>query len=209
MISALEALECLREGNRRYASNDPSRCLCTNQARRSELVAGQKPFAVILGCSDSRVPPELIFDQGLGDLFVIRVAGNIINSAVIGSIEFAVDQFGTQLVVIMGHSGCAAVRTALEELERPAESLSPHISSIIDLIRPGVEPLLETDLRQNRDALAQEAVRANSRAAAQRLRQGSPSIGQKVQNNTLLVVCAEYSLETGVVDFFDTLPGTG
>jgi carbonic anhydrase len=209
MISAKEALDRLREGNQRYVLHDQSRCLCTGLERRSETAAGQKPFAVILGCSDSRVPPELIFDQGLGDLFVIRVAGNVIDPTVIGSIEYAVEQFRTQLVVVMGHSRCGAVCATLNELEHPAENLSPHIRSIVDLIRPAVEPLLKTDLQQNRDALEQEAVRANSSAAAHHLRQGSPVIKQLIKNGTLLVVCAEYSLETGIVVFFHGLPETG
>src|SRR6185436_13322298 len=116
MISASEALKRLMEGNRRFVSGDRSGESLTGQARRSELTTGQEPFAIILGCSDSRVPAELVFDQGLGDLFVIRVAGNIVASSQIGSVEFAAERFGTPLVVVLGHSQCGAVKATLEEL---------------------------------------------------------------------------------------------
>lgn len=208
-IPPLEALERLREGNRRFVSDVQGRGTLTGQTRRSELVAGQEPFAIILGCSDSRVPAEIIFDQGLGDLFVIRVAGNIVASSQVGSVELAAEQFGTRLVVVLGHSMCGAVLATLEELERPTESRSPNLRSIVDRIRPAVETLLETELRQNRDTLVRHAVRANIRASANHLRHGSQILEQLIQRDWLLVVGAEYSLETGVVDFFEGLPGTG
>jgi carbonic anhydrase len=208
MISALEALERLQEGNRRFVSDVRDRRTHTNQARRRELVAGQAPFAIILGCSDSRAPAEIIFDQGLGDLFVIRVAGNIVAPSQVGSVEFAADRFGTRLVVVLGHSMCGAVLATLEELERPTESRSPNLRSIVDRIRPSVEGLLETELRQNPDTLVSQAVRANTRASADHLRSGSPVLEQLIQRDGLLVVGAEYSLETGVVDFFDGVPET-
>lgn len=205
MIPAGDALDRLREGNRRFVSDDPDRCTLTSQARRSEVMEGQEPFAIILGCSDSRVPAEIIFDQGLGDLFVIRVAGNIVAASQIGSIEFAADRFGTRLVVVLGHSMCGAVLATLEELERSTESRSPNLRSIVDRIRPSVEPLLETELRQNPDALVQHAVRANIRAAANHLRHGSQVLEHLIQEDQLVVVGAEYSLETGVVNWFDGL----
>src|SRR4249919_915041 len=121
MISALEALERLREGNRRFVSDVRSRDTLSSQTRRRELAAGQEPFAIILGCSDSRVPAEIIFDQGLGDLFVIRVAGNIVASSQVGSVEYAAEQFGTPLVVVLGHSRCGAILATLEQLRRPRE----------------------------------------------------------------------------------------
>src|SRR5271157_2642032 len=114
MISAREALDRLKEGNRRFASDLRSRDLPTGQTRRRELAAGQEPFAIILGCSDSRVPAEIVFDQGLGDLFVIRVAGNIVAPSQIGSVEFAAERFGTRLVVVLGHSSCGAIEAAIE-----------------------------------------------------------------------------------------------
>ena len=203
MILALEALERLREGNRRFVSGGGGHNIVTSQTRRSELVAGQAPFAIILGCSDSRVPAEIVFDQGLGDLFVIRVAGNIVAPSLVGSIEFAAARFGTRLVVVLGHTMCGAVLATLEELERPSEGRSPNLHSIVDRIRPAVETLLETDLRQNPEALLRQAIRANIRASVNHLRHGSQILERLIQAEGLLVVAAEYSLETGVVDFFD------
>ena len=124
MISTREALERLREGNRRFVSGMRRNATLTNQTRRSELAAGQEPFAIILGCSDSRVPAEIVFDQGLGDLFVIRVAGNIVASSQIGSVEFAAERFSIPLVVVLGHSRCGAVLATLEELMRSKENQS-------------------------------------------------------------------------------------
>jgi carbonic anhydrase len=203
MITAQEALERLREGNQRFASNVWSLDTRTSEARRGELMAGQEPFAAILGCSDSRVPVEIIFDQGLGDLFVIRVAGNIVAPSGIGSVEFTAERYGTRLVVVLGHSRCGAVMATLEELQRPTEIQSRNLRSIVDRVRPSVEGLLATELRHDPDALVHHAVRANIRASVNQLRHGSQIIEQLVQSDGLLVVGAEYSLETGVVDFFD------
>lgn len=209
MTSAHAALERLREGNRRFVAGVQSRGTLASQARRSELVTGQAPFAAILGCSDSRVPVEIIFDQGLGDLFVIRVAGNVVAPSQIGSVEFAAERFGTQLVVVLGHSRCGAVLATLEELQRPTASQSQNLRSIVDRVRPAVEGLLATELRHDADALLRHAVRANIRASANHLRHGSQVIEQLVQRDGLLVVGAEYSLETGIVDFFDGVPEAG
>ncbi|MBW3566099.1 MAG: carbonic anhydrase [Acidobacteria bacterium] len=203
MIPAHEALERLREGNRRFVGDAPAHDALDSETRRSELLEGQEPFAIILGCSDSRVPAELVFDQGLGDLFVIRVAGNIVAPSQVGSVEFAAEQFGTRLVVAMGHSMCGAIVATLEELERPTTGRSTNLASIVDRIRPSVEGLLETSLRNDREALIRQAVRANIRAAADHLRHGSPILEQLILSEGLVVVGAEYSLETGVVDFFD------
>jgi carbonic anhydrase len=208
MISAQEALERLREGNRRFVSGVRSVDALTSQTQRDELVAGQHPFAVILGCSDSRVPVEIIFDQGLGDLFVIRVAGNIVAASQIGSIEFAAEQFDTRLVVVLGHSRCGAVQATLDELQRPTQDQSRSLRSIVDHIRPAVEELLTTELRRDPEALVQQAVRANVRASARSLRQGSEVLEELIQGHGLVVVGAEYSLETGVVDFFDGVPAS-
>jgi carbonic anhydrase len=207
MISAHEALQRLREGNRRFVADDLGPTTVTSQARRRELVAGQAPFAIVLGCSDSRAPAEIVFDQGLGDLFVIRVAGNVVAPSQIGSIEFAAERFGSRLVVVLGHSLCGAVAATLEELERPTEMRSPHLRSIVDRIRPAVETLLEDGARHAPDELARRAIRANIRASANQLRHGSLLLEQLVQQDGLLIVGAEYSLETGLVDFFDGVPG--
>lgn len=206
MITALEALAQLRDGNSRYVVDVKSREVLPSRARRIELAARQEPFAAILGCSDSRVPVEIVFDQGLGDLFVIRVAGNIVAPSQIGSVEFAAENFGTRLVVVLGHSNCGAIGATLEQLQRPRENQSRNLRSIVDLIRPSVEGLLATDLRHDHNALVHHAVRANIRASVRQLAHGSEVIEQLVRGDGLLVVGAEYSLETGVVDFFDGVP---
>jgi carbonic anhydrase len=209
MITAREGLERLRAGNDRFASDDQNRDALTGRARRAELATGQEPFAIILGCSDSRVPAEIVFDQGLGDLFVIRVAGNIVASSQVGSVEFAAARFGTRLVVVLGHSQCGAITATLEELQQPTENQSRNLRSIVDRVRPSVEALLSTELRHDRDALVEQAVRANIRASADHLRHGSELLEQLIESDGLLVVGAEYSLETGVVEFFDGMPKDG
>jgi len=206
MISAREALERLWQGNRQFVSDVRRRDTLTNRARRKELAAGQEPFAIILGCSDSRVPAEIVFDQGLGALFVIRVAGNIVASSQVGSVEFAAARFGTRLVVVLGHSQCGAVLATLDELQQPTGNQSRNLRSIVDRVRPSVEALLATDLRHDPEALVREAVRANVRVSVNHLRHGSEVLEQLIQSDGLLVVGAEYSLETGVVDFFDGVP---
>jgi carbonic anhydrase len=208
VISAREALALLREGNHRFVSEVSNRDTFESRARRLELAAGQEPFAAILGCSDSRVPVEIVFDQGLGDLFVIRVAGNIVAPSLIGSVEFAAERFGTRLVVVLGHSRCGAIEATLAQLQRPVENQSHNLHSIVDFIRPGIEGLLATELKHDHDALVREACRANIRASVNHLRHGSDIIENLVQNAGLMVVGAEYSLETGVVDFFENLPAT-
>lgn len=201
MIPAMEALERLREGNRHFVAD--IRRQKEIAPRRAEVAAAQEPFAIVLGCSDSRVPAELIFDQGLGDLFVIRVAGNIVAPSQIGSVEFAAARFHTRLVVVMGHSNCGAITATLEELGRPSENQSRNLRAIVDRIRPAVAPLIKTKLKDDYEALVGEAVRANVRVAADHLRHGSEILEQLIEREGLLIVGAEYSLETGVVDFFD------
>ena len=205
MILAREALALLQEGNRRFVAEISNRDAIASRARRLELAASQEPFAAILGCSDSRVPVEIVFDQGLGDLFVIRVAGNIVAPSLIGSVEFAAEKFGTRLVVVLGHTRCGAIETTLQQLQRPTENQSRNLHSIVDLIRPSVEGLLTTALRHDLLALGRAAVRANIRASVLHLRHGSDIIQQLIQKAGLMVVGAEYSLETGVVEFFDGL----
>ena len=202
-ITALDALERLRVGNHRFASGMGSVDDLSNRARRAELVAGQQPFAIVLGCSDSRVPAEIVFDQGVGDLFVIRVAGNVVAPSQVGSVEFAAERFGTRLVVVLGHSQCGAVLATLEELRRPNENQSRNLRSIVDRIRPSVEGLLATALGMDPDALVHEAVRANVRVSANQLRHGSELLERLIDHDGLLVVGAEYSLESGMVDIFD------
>lgn len=209
MLSAREALQRLIDGNRRFADGIQDQCSEAAQAKRRELVAGQAPFAIVLGCSDSRVPAELVFDQGLGDLFVIRVAGNVVAPSQIGSIEFAAEQFGTRLVVVLGHSKCGAIQATLEQLQHALQDRSPNLRSIVDRIRPAVEPLLDSPVVEERDKLVERAVRANIRMSANQLRHGSQILEQLVDRGDLLIVGAEYSLETGVVDFFDGVSTEG
>ena len=206
MIPALEALARLREGNARFVHEVRGRAPVGNTVRRRELEDGQAPFAIILGCSDSRVPAEIVFDQGLGDLFVIRVAGNIVAPSQVGSVEFAAARFDVRLVVVMGHTNCGAIQATLEEMGRPSDAQSKNLRAIVDRIRPALEPLKATELVRNPERLMHEAGRANVRASTSHLRHGSEVLEQLIQTNGLLVVGAEYSLATGVVDFFDGLP---
>jgi carbonic anhydrase len=209
MTAAQEALDRLREGNRRFVAGAGSMHMVAGETRRNQLLEGQQPFAIILGCSDSRVPAEIVFDQGLGNLFVIRIAGNIVAPSQIGSVEFAAERFGTPLVVVLGHSRCGAISATLEEIVRPATHQSRHLHSIVERVRPSVEPLLATELRHDPEALVQHAVRANVRVSAGHLRHGSEILERRIQENELLIVGAEYSLETGIVDFFDGVPQAG
>jgi carbonic anhydrase len=179
------------------------RAAAVSRARREELAAGQEPFAIILGCSDSRVPAEIVFDQGLGDLFVIRVAGNIVAPSQVESVEFAAARFETRLVVVLGHTSCGAIQATVDELGRRSEEQSRNLRSIVDRIRPAVEPLLGTSLARDRDALMHQAVRANIRMSANQLRHGSNVLEQLIETGGLRVVGAEYSLDTGEVEFFD------
>lgn len=202
MMSARAALTALMEGNARFVADLG---VGEVRSRRRELPAGQEPMAIILGCSDARVPAEIIFDQGLGDLFVIRVAGNIVAPSQVGSVEFAAAAFGTRLVVVLGHSNCGAIHATLEQLTRPSREQSPNLRSIVNRIRPAVEGLLERGAT-DRDALVHDAVRANIRMSANHLRHGSEVLEQAIERDGLLIVGAEYSLESGVVDFFDGVP---
>lgn len=206
MISGQEALARLRAGNRAFVASVHDAAATPGQVRRLPLPDAQAPFAIVLGCSDSRVPAELVFGQGFGDLFVIRVAGNIVAPSQVGSVEFAAARFGTRLAVVLGHTQCGAITATLDELRQPASHQSPNLRSIVDRIRPSVEPLLATAPGLGPEALLAHAVRANVRAAAHHLRHGSEVLERLVEHNGLLIVGAEYCLETGVVEFFDGVP---
>jgi carbonic anhydrase len=202
-VSASTALVRLREGNRRFAADQCISNTLPTQAQRLELLAYQTPFAIILGCSDSRVPAELIFDQGLGDLFVIRVAGNIVAPSQIGSVEFAVSRYHTRLVVVLGHSHCGAVTATIESLLDGEDSESRNIAAIVNRVKPAVKGFLDTDLRYDRLALHRASVRANVRASVNHLRHGSEIIESLIAQDGLVVIGAEYALETGMVHFFE------
>ncbi len=205
-INACEALAMLRDGNARFV--DGERCIDTylSHTKLDEHLDGQAPFAIVLGCSDSRVPVEIIFDAGLGDLFVIRVAGNIVAPSLIGSVELAAEKFGSRLVVVLGHSGCGAVDVALSTLEDHTTQAPGHVNAIVEKIRPVIEPVFSAANGAGRDALMASSVRANVRASAEALRHGSETLEQLVREDGLLVVAAEYSLATGRVDFFEGMP---
>ena len=203
MISAVDALQRLREGNRRFVNDEVSEETLASREHKAGAAAPQNPFAIILACSDSRVPTELIFDRGIGDLFVIRVAGNIVAPSQIGSIEYAAKQFGTPLVVVLGHSNCGAIIATLQELALKESHRSPNLRAIVDRIRPALEPVLNDDCDLDDESVISNCVRANIRASVERLRHGSLILEQLVDAGGLQIVGAEYSIETGTIEFFE------
>ncbi len=203
MISAADALERLREGNRRFVSDEVSEDTLASREHHAGAASSQHPFAIILACSDSRVPTELIFDRGIGDLFVIRVAGNIVAPSQIGSIEFAAKQFGTRLVVVLGHSNCGAIIATLQELALKDSHRSPNLRAIVDRVRPAVEPILNKNDDVDDKAVIRAGVRANIRASVEHLQNGSLILEQLIEAGDLRIVGAEYSIETGNIEFFE------
>jgi len=215
-----EAVSRLKAGNGRYTSGNPqhphesrqertyiatnsyenadmtSLGMTADQAakRRAELTKSQHPFAIVVSCSDSRLPPEIVFDQGLGDLFVLRVAGNVIDDHSLGSIEYAVDHLAVRLVLVLGHQRCGAVKAAKETIAAKTEAPA-HIQSLVTAIRPAVDATLNGDL----DA----TVKANVKDVVQALRSSTPVLKAKVDSGELHVVGAYYSLDTGAVAFLD------
>ncbi len=202
MISADEALKRLKTGNDRFVADEHDLADLTNQSRRANLLEAQAPFAIILGCSDSRVPAEIIFNQGLGDLFVIRVAGNIVAPSLLGSVEFSAVQHGARLVVVLGHTMCGAIQATISELKQPSANRSPNLQSIVNRIQPSVQTLMESGLEHDHESLTKLATRANIRASVAQLKHGSQILENLVANEGLRIVGAEYSLQTGKVDFF-------
>src|SRR6266702_8565804 len=209
MISGAEALTRLREGNRRFVAgvDDPNAALRQTHrlalAQGRERERGQEPFAIVLGCSDSRVPAELVFGQGFGDLFVIRVAGNIVAPSQVGSVEFAAERFETRLAVVLGHTQCGAIAATLDELRQPQGHESPNLRAIVDRIRPAIEPLLRTPIAKDPAALAAEATRANIAASVHHLRHGSALLERRIERDGLVIVGAEYCVDTGTVEFLN------
>ena len=203
MVSAEDALQKLREGNRRFVTGELDDVAAAGRAYPGRLCDGQHPLAIVLACSDSRVPVELVFDQGFGSLFVIRVAGNVSAPTPIGSIEYAVQQFGTPLVVVLGHSQCGAVMATLDELAGELAHRSPGLRAIVDRVRPAVEPILVANGDPHDPAVIEQSVRANIRASVGRLSNGSRLLERRVDAGQLVIVGAEYSIETGHVEFFE------
>lgn len=199
MISAKEALARLQEGNARFVENTRTGHAMSRVPKPADHAAQQAPFAIILGCSDARVPAELVFDQGLGDLFVIRVAGNVVAPTQIGSVEFAATQFGTRLVLVLGHSNCGAVTATLNQMDIPPAQRSLNMRTIVDRIRPTVEALQQAD-PDNHEPLLSRAIQANIRASVEQLQTGSAVLSDEIANHGLMIVGAEYSLQTGEVE---------
>lgn len=202
MISAAEALQRMRDGNARFVAGETDHAMLGDEARRRKSAAEQSPCAIVLGCSDSRVPVELIFDQGVGDLFVTRVAGNIAARSQIGSIELAAQSFGVRLIVVLGHSRCGAIEAAVEELRKPSVLQSDNLDFIIDKLRPAVEQVMTNGYGHDPEMLIAAVGRENVRRSMAALQHESKIIGQLVEHEDLLIVGAEYSLQTGVVEFF-------
>ena len=200
MIPARDALQRLKDGNARFASNVRSIDSLVTHLRRGDLVAAQTPFAIVLGCADSRVPAEIVFDQGVGDLFVVRVAGNIVAPSLTGSVELAVERFGTRLVVVLGHSDCGAIGAAVDAMQDAGPDVSPNLAVILESLRPAIE---EARAGGDRDAWIDAAVRANVHHSAAALHADSALLRRFVERDGLLIVGAQYRLDTGLVEFFD------
>lgn len=209
MITGIEALNRLKTGNQHFVEGKFEH-KTFDECNRAKMAGQQDPFAIILGCSDSRAPAEMVFDQGIGDLFVIRVAGNIVAPSLVGSVEYAVKQFGTPLLVVLGHSNCGAVTACVEQIQSESSQQrsqhSANLTSIVERIRPAVHTLAETPLGEDKEALIKHSVRANVRASVANLRYSSPTLEKYVSHDQLLIVGAELDLETGIVDFFEGIP---
>lgn len=202
-LAPLAALRRLVAGNARFMNGVRSVHALASPRQRGDLVAGQSPFAIVLSCSDSRAPAELLFDQGLGDLFVIRVAGNVVAPSGIGSAEFAAATFGTRLVVVMGHSSCGAVKATLDVLRGAATVPSDNIRDIVDRIRPSAQTVLELGAERTAEQLLGDAVRANVRLSVDHLRHGSRILEDLVREGQVAIVGGVYDLASGHVDYLD------
>jgi carbonic anhydrase len=200
-LSSQDAMTRLVDGNRRYVQNVRSVDAMLSHSRRDLVV--QSPFAIILGCSDSRAPAEMVFDQGLGDLFIIRVAGNIVAPSQVGSVEFAAERLGARLVVVMGHTSCGVIDATIEAVTGQSGAGSRNLMSIVDRVRPVIEPLVGTELARDPVRLRREAMRANVRASVNHLRHGSECIERLADRGGLKVVGAELDLATGEVHFLE------
>ncbi|TCM65188.1 carbonic anhydrase [Acinetobacter calcoaceticus] len=203
MLTSSEALEQLKQGNLRFVSGDTQHRQMLSHQQRAEMAEDQHPFAIVLGCSDSRVPAEMVFDQGLGDLFVIRVAGNVVAPSQVGSVEFAAERYSCPLVIVLGHSHCGAIQATIDTLTNPDSPPSANLMSIVNRVRPSVEILMQTELKNDLNKLSMHAVRSNVFASVNQLRHGSAVLESLISKGRLKVVGAEYSLESGEVHFYD------
>ena len=203
MLTAKEALERLKVGNARFVKGEATSQNHLSHQERAALAGSQNPFAIVLGCSDSRVPAEMVFDLALGGLFVIRVAGNIVAPSQVGSVEFAAERYDCAVAVVLGHSHCGAIQATIDTLMHPEQPPSSNLMSIVNRVRPSVEILMQTELKGDLKKLSAHAVRSNVFASVNQLRHGSAVLEQLIEKGKLIVVGAEYSLETGEVTFFD------
>lgn len=203
MLTAQEALERLKVGNARFVKGELAQQNQLTHQERAALACEQNPFAIVLGCSDSRVPAEMVFDQGLGDLFVIRVVGNVVAPSQVGSVEFAAERYDCAVVVVLGHSHCGAIQATIDTLMHPEQPPSANLMSIVNRVRPSVEMLMQTELKSDLKKLSTHAVRSNVFSSVNQLRHGSAVLESLIEKGKLIVVGAEYSLETGQVTFFD------
>ncbi len=203
MISTEQALTRLKEGNSRFINNQTNQQASQYSTDRQGLVEGQAPFAIILGCADSRVPPELIFDQGLGDLFVIRVAGNVADTAVIGSIEYAAEHLGTPLLVVLGHESCGAVKASIGEINQPSGALSPDLTAVVEMISEGIRPLIQNPSTNDEKSLEDSAIKQNVRHGISQLKEKSTLLNSYSESGKIKIVGAKYMLQSGKVEFLD------
>ena len=203
MTPANKAFDRLKRGNRSFVARAQGNVQAAEATKDLALPQQQDPIAIILGCSDARVPAEIVFDQGPGDLFVIRVAGNIVAPSQLGSIEFAAVEFGTRLVVVLGHTQCGAVNAAMTAIKNPQMESSRSLRTIVGFIRPAVEDLIADDTERDEDEFYREAVRANVAASVRDVMHNSEILTRMIAEDGMRVVGAEYSLETGEVEFFD------
>jgi carbonic anhydrase len=202
-VSAADALLRMREGNERFATHVVSVDALARRLSRETLAHEARPFAIVLGCSDARAPAELVFDQGLGDLFVIRVAGNVVSPSQIGSVEFAAERYRARLVVVMGHTRCGALEATLDAIEGKGAPTSTNVMSIVQRVRPAIETVMDAGVGLDRASVLRKAVRANVRTSVEHLRHGSAVLEDLIQRDGLAVVAAEYDVESGRVVFFD------
>jgi carbonic anhydrase len=194
-LTADEALERLRDGNQRFRANRTTIRETSTPSIRETLATGQKPFAIILSCSDSRVPPEIIFDRGLGEIFVVRVAGNIPDPVILGSIEYAAEHFSCPLIMVLGHKRCGAVSAAVESKGHP----HGNIGAIIKTITPAVKQARKDAGDLSKSDLVEAAIDNNIKLVAKSLTRQSPVIRSLVDAGRVKVVIAKYDLDDGTV----------
>ena len=190
--SSKDPLQRLVEGNKRFVTST-SVCHSDWTAKRAALAEGQRPFAVVVSCSDSRVPPEIVFDQSLGDIFVVRLAGNIVDDFALGSIEYGVQNLGASIILVLGHANCGAVSAALKNLK-----FDDHIQAVVDAIHPAIK-----DIKGTSSDDLEKAIKANAKYVVAQLKNAKPAISRLVSQEKIKIVAGYYRLDTGAVDILD------